>query len=223
MDFKDPVVLSGAKISRDPEFGMKLDITLDKTLGRPRYIETSMEDMHVDNIIESTDWLEATSARRECFMSDNGGLSYTYGKGRGVRTYTSIPYNGLVKEVLNKVNEQMKSMGYMEMNGCFLNYYEDERQHLGWHADDFINMDHEAPVVVISFGEPREIWWREIGVTGKTPPERIQLLENGSMFIMPPGFQHTHEHRIPKGGRTMGPRVSLTFRRFDYSDPELVT
>ena len=100
------------------------------------------------------------------------------------------------------------------MNGAFLNRYENEKQHLGWHSDDFVEMDHTAPVCVVSFGEAREIWWRKIGESGLVPSEQRQKLSPGSLFIMPPGFQHTHEHRIPRGDREMTPRISLTFRRF---------
>ena len=147
-------------------------------------------------------------------MSEGGGVSYTYGQGRGVRTYTSIPYNAEVLDVLNAVNRLMDDHGWGHMNGCFLNAYRNERQHLGWHADDFVKMDHTCPVVVVSFGQKREIWWREVGASGQVLPENRRLLEHGSVFIMPPGMQHTHQHRIPKGGHKMGERVSMTFRAF---------
>ena len=168
----------------------------------------------VQGVLEGTPWRDRTEARRECFMSKGGSLSYTYGRGRGVRTYTSVPYTKEVRDVLEHVNGVVLAFGWGDMNGCFLNCYDHDRMHLGWHAYDFLKMDHTAPVVVVSFGEEREIWWRLNGDRGETPPDRKRLLGNGSMFIMPPGFQHTHEHRIPKGSHSMGPRVSMTFRRF---------
>lgn len=169
----------------------------------------------METLVSSTPWLERTEARQECFMSEGGGVSYTYGKGRGVRTYTSIDYTDVVRQVLGLVNEVVEGeYGWRPMNGCFLNYYKHDRQHLGWHADDFRAMDHECPVSVVSFGEAREIWWRPFGQKGVVPEGQRQLLETGSLFIMPPGMQHTHEHRIPKASRSMGGRISLTFRRF---------
>ncbi len=160
-------------------------------------------------------WLDETSARLECFMSDGGGVSYTYGEGRGERTYTSIPSSGMVRVLQADINEFLaKNHGWGPMNGCFLNRYEDHRKALGWHADDFRKMDHSRPVVVISLGQPREIWWRPNGERGVVPQAQRQLLEHGSLFIMPPGMQHTHEHRIPKGSQDMTPRVSLTYRAF---------
>jgi len=168
----------------------------------------------VAGVLTGTPWIDRTSARRECFMSEGGGVSYTYGKGRGVRTYESGPYTEFVEGVLAEVNVEMAKRGWTAMNGCFLNCYDNDHQHLGWHADDFDKMDHTAPVVVVSFGEARDIWWRLNGEKGEVPLDQRQMLESGSLFIMPPGMQHTHQHRIPKGSRSMGARVSLTFRRF---------
>ena len=173
-----------------------------------------------DALISDTPWLDRTATRRECFMSESGGISYTYGQGRGVRTYQSVPYTPIVRDVLWGVNNLLATRGYpTPLNGCFLNCYMDEHQHLGWHADDFERMDHGYPIVSVSFGQPREIWWRLRGATGQTPSDCRKLLESGSVFVMPPGMQNTHEHRIPKGDRLMSPRVSLTFRRF-LPDPE---
>lgn len=182
----------------------------------PIYIEGFCESTPevVAEIIHGTPWIDRTEARRECFMSEGGGISYTYGKGRGIRTYTSGDYTEFVRGVLAKVNSEVERRGWLPMNGCFLNCYTNEGQHLGWHADDFVKMDHSCPVVVVSFGEEREIWWRPLGDKGVVPAGQRQSLASGSMFIMLPGMQHTHEHRIPKGDHSMGERVSLTFRRF---------
>ena len=35
-------------------------------------------------------------------------------------------------------------------NVCFLNRYDDQRNHLGWHADDSPEMDHDHPIAVVS-------------------------------------------------------------------------
>ena len=166
-------------------------------------------------LVQGLPWEKREDApRKECFMSDPAPISYTYGQGRGVRTYTSVEMYPWVKKVMAQLNRSLSHLGWGPMNGCFLNLYEDHRHALGWHADDFHRMDHTQPVCVISLGEPREIWWRENGTKGVTPPTCRMLLEPGSLFIMEPGFQHTHQHRIPKGSREMGPRVSLTFRAF---------
>lgn len=149
-------------------------------------------------------------------MAPGDPYLYTYGSGRGIREYTSILMSDFVDEMMCRVNLFLAGVypSWGSMTGCFLNRYGDDHDHLGWHADDFAGMDHSRAVVSVSFGEPREIWWRPFGASGEVPPECKQLLGDGSMFVMPPGMQHTHQHRIPKGSRKMGPRVSLTFRAF---------
>lgn len=161
--------------------------------------------------IDSLPWLQETPARRECFMTPAGGTPYTYSKGIYARTYRSIPMDAIVADIMTAINAG--GHGYA-LNGCFLNLYDNERNALGWHSDDFPGMDHDQPVAVVSFGQVREIWWQPLGAKGVVPTEQRQALGGGSLFIMPPGFQQAFEHKIPKGDRNMSRRVSLTFRAF---------
>ena len=164
---------------------------------------------------DSLPWAERTTARRECFMSDPAGVEYTYGEGRGKRTYTSVLPDETVQYAMYHVNAAMAARGWEPMTGCFLNRYDTKKHSLHWHSDDFEGMKHaKSGVGIISFGEPRKFWWRLRGQTGVTPPSQQMELAPGSLVIMPPGMQFTHEHRIPKGDREMGTRVSLTFRAF---------
>lgn len=156
-------------------------------------------------------WQSRTEARQEIFMAD-WMIEYTYGAGRNRRSYTTIDLDPFVREVMGRVNEYLGELG--PMNGCFLNRYDDEHQALGWHADDFEGMDHSKAVAVVSYGTPREIWWRPRGEKGVVPTDQRRLLEHGSLFVMPPGFQQSYFHRIPKGDHPMKTRISLTFRNF---------
>ena len=153
-------------------------------------------------------------------------------------TYTSKPWS---REVLRFKQGCAPESAIGQANGCFLNKYDDQFQHLGWHADDFEGMDPAAPIAVMSFGAEREIWikpkqedcptcnWsgRGVGncgehgcvngkrpVKGAVPTEDRFLLQRGSLFIMPPGFQEVMLHRIPKHPKPCGWRISLTFRKF---------
>ncbi len=185
---------------------------------QPRYIAPyAPEIVTIEYMLNEIPWGTFTDARQECFMALEP-LEYTYGSGRGVRTYTSMPFNTVVKSLMDQLNmravhDAFAGVGYT-YNVCFLNRYNDSGQHLGWHADDSPGMNHEHPIAVISFGQPREIWWRLAEHKGEIPANQRQLLDNGSLFEMPPGFQRTHQHRIPKGDREMKPRVSLTFRHY---------
>ncbi len=49
---------------------------------------------------------------------------------------------------------------------------------------------------------------------GDIPKEQRILLQDGSLFLMPAGYQDTHLHKIPKHDRECKWRISLTFRSF---------
>ena len=152
-------------------------------------------------------WLTKRSARHEYFMSEHP-IKYSYGNDI---EYESNSFTAPVLEVLHKVNATLNT----QLNACFLNKYDNQQQHLGWHADDFEGMDVNSPIAVISTGAEREIWVRENGYKGEVPQHNKYLLTAGSLFVMPVGFQATHQHRIPKHSAPCGVRISLTFRRFN--------
>lgn len=182
---------------------------------KPIYLRNKSEDLQsfADAIFEETkslDWLTERSARREYFMSSKD-REYSYGnRFQGEQNYKSKPFSPLVKQFIEFINAIQKT----EFNVCFLNRYENEQQHLGWHADDFPGMREDQPIAVLSLGAEREIWWKEKLFKGKIPDENKQLLEHGSVWIMPSGFQDVYLHKIPKHGQPCGIRISLTFRSF---------
>lgn len=167
----------------------------------------------VETLHEEVPWTRRTDTRLEAFMAHQT-LTYTYGSGNGVRSYESVPFTPTVLDAMDKVNWWLSGSISAPMNVCFLNLYLDQRDHLGWHADDSPGTDHDAPIVVASFGATREIWWRAKGETGTVPLNQRQPLASGSIFVMPPGMQRTHQHRIPKADRPVGVRISMTFRHF---------
>lgn len=158
----------------------------------------------------SLEWLTKRTARHEYFMS-LVPREYSYGnRGLGSESYVSRPFSPLVEALMGNLNGDLGT-GF---NVCFLNKYDDQHQHLGWHADDFPGMREEEPIAVVSFGVEREIWVKPKGEKGEVPDNQRIKLEEGSVFLMPPGYQATHLHRIPKHNRPCGWRVSLTFRSF---------
>lgn len=173
------------------------------------YLDSSSACLMFAHLLHELDWLKVTEARQEYFMSD-APRSYTYGKPPNDREYHSNPYSQYVLELLWKLNEDLES----EFNVCFLNRYDTQKHQLGWHADDSPSMDASHPIAVVSLGAEREIWWRLQRDKGVTPPQQRQLLANGSLFVMPAGFQGLYHHRIPKADREVGTRISLTFRRY---------
>lgn len=186
-------------------------------------------DLLVEGVVIDVPWINRDGAPRdECFMSLKTD-SYTYGSGAGERTYAPVPFTPLMKAILGTVQD----ITDVQYEVCFLNKYDDERKHLGWHADDSPSIDHRAGIAIVSFGAERDIWFREnkwfddedqlrlagpsiqeAAIRGKAARvvDKVRL-PHGSLLMMPAGFQQTHMHRIPKHDRKCGVRVSLTFRK----------
>ena len=93
-----------------------------------------------------------------------------------------------------------------------MNRYLNQRDHLGWHADDSPEMDDERPIASISLGVEREIWFKPKDGDASTV-EKVKL-GNGSLCLMGAGMQKEFLHRIPKAGFLCGERISLTFRGY---------
>lgn len=169
----------------------------------PNFLKNA--DLFFERIKNETKWIRVGSIPRSEYWCNDGMRPYTYGRGNGIRTYEAQPWTFTIMMVRELLNSQTSV--YYE--GCFSNYYRDSSDHLGWHADDDPNINHDKPIAVVSLGAEREIWYRENDASEKT----ALLLQHGSLFLMPAGFQYTHQHRIPKASRQdVGPRISLTFR-----------
>lgn len=165
---------------------------------------------YFENHLLSLEWETKRTARHEYFMSDNL-IKYSYGNRIGAEEYTSKPMTGMVGNLMNLINVNLKS----NLNACFLNKYDDEKQHLGYHKDSFPNCPDSEPIAVVSFGAEREIWLKNQEDKGNIPDDQKILLNRGSLFVMPAGFQEKFFHKIPKNPQPCGWRISLTFRCFN--------
>lgn len=167
-------------------------------------------DVVMETLLKEIEWEQRETARAEHYSSYLN-IPYTYGKGPGARTYYPKPYHPLV----HKAIVDLENLTGQVFDVCFLNLYQDGSNHLGWHADDSPTMDPKRPIVTISLGAERDIWFRS--QKDRTKQAHIRLA-SGSCFIMTPGLQQTHYHRIPKTAFVCNePRISLTIR--GYIDP----
>lgn len=159
-------------------------------------------------------WVNRDSPRDECFMASVGAPTvYSYGNNNANRTalhtYNAVEMHPAVLELMEKLNSDFGT----SYNVCVLNYYKDQHQHLGWHADNSPEQDLEHPIAVIAFGASRYIWTKKLGEKGGIPDSQKFLMTPGSLFEMPGGYQDEHLHRIPKHDQVCGGRISLTYRK----------
>lgn len=163
------------------------------------------------------EWVNRSSPRDECFMAiESAPKVYSYGNSnehrKDLHTYTAVPMHECVREVMHKLNDEMQTA----YNVCVLNFYKDQHQHLGWHADDSPEQDQTHPIAVIAFGASRYFYWKHKSQKGEIPDTQKILMEPGTLIIMPGGFQEEYLHRIPKHSAFCGGRISLTFRKLDH-------
>lgn len=182
--------------------------SLERRMMTPFYT-VCLDDFDVETFINGVPWGEYTATRKECFMASTP-MSYTYGSGKGIRTYTSIPYSEEVLAIQDRVNKRFGT----DYNVCFLNRYDDKGKHLGWHSDNSPEVDQKHPIGVASFGAERDLCWKLIGHKGPVPDDQKKRLAHGSFFVMPAGFQDIFQHKIAKSDHEVEIRVSLTFRRY---------
>lgn len=170
----------------------------------PNFIKNA-DDMFV--ALQGAEWLRDTNNRCEYYVNDFP-LPYTYGRGRGVRTYQVQPYLPSILEIRASLEAHTRTV----FEVCFLNRYLNQSDSLGWHADDSPEMDDARPIGIVSFGVEREIWFRP-----KTAPGETQKLKlgHGSLCLMEAGMQDTWDHRIPKASFQCGERISMTFRGYN--------
>ena len=176
------------------------------------YFNKAEADQLFRELMLVPEWLEVTPARKEYYVNDFE-KPYTYGTGDYARTYQPQVITKAIEYIKDCMENTIHILGAVPhtLEVCFLNRYENERNQLGWHADDSPEMDDRRPIVIVTFGAEREIHFRENGMEN---PSAKLLLNHGSVCIMQAGMQDTHQHRIPKSGVKCGPRISLTFRGY---------
>lgn len=164
------------------------------------------------NELQLLAWQRRDNTPRMEYYCNDFHEPYTYGKGAGQRTYQPQPWTPAITDIRFVAQALAETLrGDVKFEVCFLNRYLDQKDQLGWHADNSPEMDDARPIAIVSFGAEREIWFR--GLSNLKEVEKLTL-GHGSVCIMAPGMQDTHQHRIPKAGRVVGERISLTFRGY---------
>lgn len=180
-----------------------------------RYVSGFIPDAQAafDALWSELEWVRVGNTPRREYYANDVPVPYTYGRGAGIRTYAPQPWHPRMRAIQKAVED----FTGVRLEACFLNGYENSRDHLGAHADDSPEMDDARPIAIVTLGAVRDIWFHP----NENPKERSVLpLESGSLCLMMPGMQDTYQHRIPKAGREVGPRISITLR--GYVDPKEV-
>lgn len=181
------------------------------------WLRPEAADKAFKTLWDELDWVRHPNVPRREYYVHADEKPYSYGIAEYARTYESQSLHPELGALWSRTEAHYK----MPFETCFLNGYDDGKDHLGWHSDDSPEMDDSRPIIIVTLGAEREIWFRRRPSTlqntpfgyGQLPVEKLRL-GHGSACEMRAGMQDTHQHRIPKGDREYGPRISLTFRGY---------
>ncbi|MCO7189153.1 MULTISPECIES: alpha-ketoglutarate-dependent dioxygenase AlkB [unclassified Pseudoalteromonas] len=112
--------------------------------------------------------------------------------------------------LIEQIHQRIAELTGLEFAVCVCLYYPDGKQSMDFHCD----LSAFGPTNVIaslSIGAERTFLIRN--ETDHQEHYEIEL-ENGSLFLMGPGFQSKYQHAIARGPQGTGPRFNLTFRQF---------
>lgn len=140
------------------------------------------------------------------------------GFGDFIFNYNSITHVGKnhLTEDMNSLikwfKENIKSKPELETNFCFVNWYEDNSQYIGYHSDKETNLVTDQPIISVTlYDDPKNEWPFRLRCkkTGKTYQ---QYLKHGSIVAMLGDCQKRFTHSVPKLKSNKGQRINMTFR-----------
>ncbi|MYM33067.1 alpha-ketoglutarate-dependent dioxygenase AlkB [Duganella sp. FT94W] len=130
----------------------------------------------------------------------HGEASYRYSG----KTFHPQPFTALQRHL----RQAVELATGRRFNSVLLNYYRDERDSMGFHADDEPELGPEPAIASLSFGAPRTFILKH-----RSRSHTLKLaLGDGSLLLMAGTLQRHWVHGINKERTPRGPRINLTFR-----------
>ena len=126
-------------------------------------------------------------------------------------SYSGISHEPLPwTEQLQKLRLQVQDASGHKFNSVLLNYYRDQNDSMGLHADDEPELGPEPAIASLSLGEERILYFKHKFRRDLTT---VNLpLPSSSLLLMRGATQRNWKHGLRKSRKPCGPRVNLTFR-----------
>ncbi len=109
--------------------------------------------------------------------------------------------------VLHYLTEVLSAHYERPYTRLWMNWYRDNNDGTGWHADRPQNQLAETVIPVLSLGATRRFLIRP---EGRGPSTAI-VTHGGDLVVMDGRCQKDYEHSVPKQKQYAGPRLSLNF------------
>lgn len=137
-------------------------------------------------------------------------LTAWYGSAGSNYSYSGLnlapePFSQELLGLKNKIEQ----LGSTQYNSVLLNLYRNEKDSMGWHADDEKELGINPIIASLSLGQTRKF---QVKHKNDKNLNLNLLLTHGSLLLMKGEMQHYWQHAIPKSKNSCGQRINLTFR-----------
>lgn len=114
---------------------------------------------------------------------------------------------------VDAVRQRIEALTGEQFNHAVALVYRGGDDCIGFHKDKTLDLDPTAPIVSVSLGAERPLRLRDD--IFKPTVQHELIFEHGAVFVLGPRSNVELYHAIPRleGESSVGPRVSLTFRR----------
>ena len=116
--------------------------------------------------------------------------------------------NSKMGQKLKELTKMVSEIACFDFNYILVNNYLDQTNSIGYHSDDEKELGQYPVIAGISLGQERKIYFKS-NITGEVI--KISLPHN-SLYVMYYPTNKYWKHAIPKSEKTLGQRISLTFR-----------
>lgn len=113
--------------------------------------------------------------------------------------------------IMSSIKTDVEQYYNCTFNSCLVNLYRDNKDSVGWHADDEKSLGSKPTIASISFGETRRFEFCRKDDNLRKPVFGFNL-EHGSGLLMKGDVQEKWLHCVPKEYHDRKHRLNLTFR-----------
>jgi alkylated DNA repair dioxygenase AlkB len=143
-------------------------------------------------------------------MIDQPRLTAWYGHKNIAYSYSGLNLQATpFTPLLDKLRIQIEENFQTSFNSVLLNLYRNEKDSMGWHADDEKELGNAPVIASLSFGSTRKFLLKH----KQDKVLKLALdLTPGSLVIMKGSMQNHWLHAIPKSSKICNARINLTYR-----------
>jgi alkylated DNA repair dioxygenase AlkB len=141
--------------------------------------------------------------RQEAMFGDSKSYFYVYSGSVELRAKLWTPF-------LLKLRTQVEVKTGYKYQVVIGNHYRNEKDSIGFHADDEPTLGPKSAIASISLGATRSFKLKR----KDGGPSYSYDLSHGDLMLMLPGCQEDWVHAVPKSSRSSAARINWTFRPY---------